>query len=155
VRPGEGRRARGATLRRLAIAAATALAGAAEASPLLELPTVRDRCRPEIERFCADVPAEEGALASCLAARRLELSGECRGGLAARAVRRWAWRGVCHADLARFCLGSMRHDERALECLEANAWKVDPLCRTRTRVAVVWAERILERLEWLRPRAEP
>jgi hypothetical protein len=43
---------------------------------------VREACRPDVERFCKDVPPGGGRIRQCLKAHRAELSDVCKSAIA-------------------------------------------------------------------------
>lgn len=84
-------------------------------------------CEGDIQKFCANVPQGNGALAKCLRAHKADLSQGCQKGMEAAAAQMKEVAMACEDDVHRYCAGAAPGTTK--ECLKANLRSLSRPCK--------------------------
>lgn len=84
-------------------------------------------CKPDIEKFCANVPQGEGRIAQCLRGHQQQLSPACQHGMMQTATLMKEVAGACEDDLHRYCAGAAPGTVK--ECLRSHFRELSPTCK--------------------------
>ena len=86
-------------------------------------------CRPDVEKFCADVEPGGGRIASCLGQHGAELSRECVTQVQEMRKRWLAAHEACDDDVDKFCQDIEPGERRVVACLKDHMRDLSKECR--------------------------
>ncbi len=104
----------------LALGAALAIGGAAEAAPS----ALTKACAKDIKSFCGNVKPGRGALKACIDSHYKDLSADCQVAI----VRAAAVGRACKADIKTHCATAKTGKERTA-CLKTNESSLSASCK--------------------------
>ena len=97
-------------------------------------------CRPEIQKFCSDVPLGGGRVADCLRTHEKELSEACHEALYGRAKEAAPAaeapqggddvKAECRGDAIKFCREAVGDKARMKACMQQHAAQLSDGCKT-------------------------
>jgi hypothetical protein len=88
-------------------------------------------CQDDATKFCANVPAGNGRIQTCLKAHEKNLSPACRKAVDGLRQDMQRFAAICVFDMQRFCSDTPPGGMRMLKCLETNHDDLSPNCQAQ------------------------
>jgi hypothetical protein len=94
---------------------------------------VKDACKADVQKLCAEVKPGEGRIKDCLKQHEAELSADCKSNMAKMKEkmqkRMEEINAACKADEEQYCKDVTPGEGREMACLHAHSDKVSDGCK--------------------------